>query len=154
MHRSATIAFATATTLAASVFVIALRTPIAQAATCYAGGCYNKMAAATGCSADMQTIDTEFYYDPIYGRSEELQLFYSPTCRAAWGRAVGIESNLYVNTYSTSGETRSCNGVYNSTNDTYYCSTPMVNDAGYESSAYASFTSSTGEEESLETISY
>jgi hypothetical protein len=148
------IAFVSAVTLAASVFSIAVRAPTAKAATCYAAGCYNKMAAATGCSADMQTIDTEWYYDPYYGRAEELQLFYSPTCRAAWGRAQGIEYPLYVNTYSTSGEARSCNGVYDSTNDTYYCSTPMVNDAGYLSSAYASFTSSTGAEESLQTISY
>jgi len=148
------IAFVSAATLATSVFSIAVRAPIAKAATCYAATCYNKMAAATGCSADMQTIDTEWYYDPYYGRAEELQLFYSPTCRAAWGRAQGIEYGLSVNTYSTSGESRSCNGIYNSTNNTFYCSTPMVNDAGYLSTAYANITSSTGEQVPMQTISY
>ncbi|MES4908862.1 MULTISPECIES: DUF2690 domain-containing protein [unclassified Streptomyces] len=87
-----------------------------SAATCYAQSCHGQDPQTTGCAADAFSPDTKY----IDGR--KLELRYSPTCRAAWGRISGGGRD-YVSIHSSSGAE-----FWNS--PAYHSYTAMVNDAG------------------------
>jgi hypothetical protein len=87
-----------------------------SAATCYAKSCPGQDPQTTGCAADAFSPDTKY----IDGR--KLELRYSPTCRAAWGRISGGGQD-YVSIHSSSGAE-----YWNS--PVYHSYTAMVNDAG------------------------
>ncbi|MGW2373192.1 MULTISPECIES: DUF2690 domain-containing protein [Kitasatospora] len=94
--------------------------PASAATNCYASGCNGLDPAATTCADDAVTVST----------SGSLELRYSPSCRAAWGR----------DRYSVPGELLT---VTNSAGQSYGVSSPsggplwtrMVNDADLTSQA-------------------
>ncbi|MFF3737163.1 DUF2690 domain-containing protein [Streptomyces sp. NPDC002566] len=65
--------------------------PSAHAATCYADGCHHKSPTTTGCNGDAITARSKSAPDGTI-----VELRYSATCRAAWGRVrnsrVGAEA--------------------------------------------------------------
>jgi hypothetical protein len=109
----------------------------AHAANCYAEGCYQHSAAQEGCTADAEQIyKVSAPYSAGY-----IQLYYSPTCRAAWGRLQGAswEGGDSITVYNLDGENQSCDGIFVKASNTWGCNTPMVNDAGTESYAVGYF---------------
>jgi hypothetical protein len=80
----------------------------------------DKDPQATGCAADAITPSSK----TISGR--KLELRYSPTCRAAWGRISNGVSGDYVSVHSSSGA-EYWKGIPFGSTSTY---TTMVNDAG------------------------
>jgi hypothetical protein len=69
----------------------------AHAATCYGNGCINLDPEATGCAADATTPRSVV----TSGRTVELR--YSPTCRAAWGRVRNAAAGDTVFIHSSAG---------------------------------------------------
>ena len=61
-----------------------------------------------------------------------VELRYSPRCRTAWARTNGINFQIYVYSYNTSGSLRRTEGTFVEGGANY---TLMVNDAGYTAKA-------------------
>jgi hypothetical protein len=100
-------------------------TAAAVPALCYANSCYGEDPDATGCSSDARTI-----YNAPDASGPRVQLRYSPTCRAAWARAIDAETGVQFWVYNRdNGQTQS-NRFYSQS-----AHTRMVNDAGTESHA-------------------
>ncbi|GGP53633.1 DUF2690 domain-containing protein [Saccharothrix coeruleofusca] len=94
--------------------------PIGAAATCYASSCTGQWPDKTGCASDAITAKSK----TISGRVIELR--YSPTCRAAWGRIRNGVGGDYVSVHSSSG-TEYWKAIPIGSTTTF---TGMVNDAG------------------------
>ncbi|WP_414635772.1 DUF2690 domain-containing protein [Actinophytocola sp.] len=110
---SATLATATSATAEAGA-------PQGALASCYAQSCEGKWPDATGCAADAFT--------PRQNTSPEgiiVELRYSPTCRAAWGRIRSGIPGDRVRVHSSDGSNYA--REITSGSDTF---TQMVNDAG------------------------
>jgi hypothetical protein len=97
----------------------------AHAASCYALDCTNKDPQATGCAADAITAKSVV----TQGRTVELR--YSRTCRAAWGRVRNGVAGDRVYLYSSAGLAESASVAAGATS----AYTLMLDDAGY--TAYA-----------------
>ncbi|MFF0033988.1 DUF2690 domain-containing protein [Streptomyces avermitilis] len=69
----------TAATLSLTGLIIAA--PSADAATCYASSCHHKDPTSTGCNSGAITARSKTAPDGTI-----VELRYSATCRAAWGR--------------------------------------------------------------------
>ncbi|MER5204496.1 DUF2690 domain-containing protein [Streptomyces sp. NPDC002825] len=99
--------------------------PASAATYCYASSCQGLDPATTICQNDARTVATSGW--------SNLELRYSPTCRAAWARlANGGSEGKYVTVSRSDG-----NGAYSTH---YYGNgatvwTAMVNDAGITSRA-------------------
>jgi hypothetical protein len=100
----------------------------AHAASCYALDCTNKDPQATGCAADAITAKSVV----TQGRTVELR--YSRTCRAAWGRVRNGAAGDNVFIHSSTGFEEAARVPAGAT--TVY--TLMLDDAGY--TAYACLT--------------
>lgn len=104
---------------------VATAAPVGTLATCFASSCHGLDANATGCASDAITARSATSPEGI-----SVQLRYSATCRAAWGRItngivgdrVRVERNDGANFAST----------ISSGSDTF---TRMVNDANFLSRA-------------------
>lgn len=107
---------------------------IGTAATCYASSCTGEYPDATGCAADAFTARSK----TVAGRLL-LELRYSPTCRAAWGRIRNGIPGEYVSIQSTTGY-ESWHKIASGATSTF---TRMVNDAGEK--AYACTSSGGGD---------
>ncbi|GAA2672098.1 hypothetical protein GCM10010400_37460 [Streptomyces aculeolatus] len=94
-----------------------------SAATCYANSCTGLDPERTGCAADAFSPYT-VYSGP--GLTRKLELRYSPTCRAAWGRISNVNEYTYVYIHNSSGATYGNSPTYPATS----AYTAMVNDAG------------------------
>ncbi|MGW2722175.1 DUF2690 domain-containing protein [Streptomyces sp. NPDC001492] len=66
--------------LAASGLLFGAASPASAATSCYGPTCTGLNPANTVCANDARTIDTTW---------TQVELRYSPTCRAAWARRVG-----------------------------------------------------------------
>ncbi|MEU1405322.1 DUF2690 domain-containing protein [Streptomyces sp. NPDC005728] len=66
--------------LAASGLLFGVASPASAATRCYGSTCDGLNPANTICANDARTIDTTW---------SGIELRYSPTCRAAWGRRAG-----------------------------------------------------------------
>ncbi|HEY3881272.1 MAG TPA: DUF2690 domain-containing protein [Trebonia sp.] len=101
--------------------------PQAHAAqSCIAGGCNGLLAANTTCVNDAEII----YSNNIYNGSTvvgNIQLRYSPSCRAAWGRVISnlaYGSLAYVG--NNAGESsQDCAGAWKAGTG---CNTTMIDD--------------------------
>jgi hypothetical protein len=91
----------------------------AYAATCYGSACTGKSPSTTGCANDAVTTRST----SVDGIAVELR--YSPTCRAAWGRLRLGANPDRVRVENNAGQ--SYTATVASGNDVY---TMMVNDAG------------------------
>ncbi|MFD8383727.1 DUF2690 domain-containing protein [Streptomyces sp. NPDC059679] len=107
--------------------------PSRLAATCYASSCTGEDPQQTGCAADAITARSK----KVSGRTLELR--YSRTCRAAWGRISNGVPGDYVSIHSSSGAQFWAGVRYGSTS----AYTGMVNDAGLI--AYACTTIGSGD---------
>jgi hypothetical protein len=125
--------------LAVATLVGAISTP-AMASENYNG----KSASTTGCDNDARTIYSVTLSN-VYNRAQKfpgtvVQLRYSAHCRTAWGRLIGAspalpgnQAGCYVSVIRSDGRRYDRHEPPNAS--TLY--TPMVNDAGYTSYAYA-----------------
>ncbi|MCX9193359.1 DUF2690 domain-containing protein [Carbonactinospora thermoautotrophica] len=105
-----------------------LVSPAAQAgttATCHAASCHGKDPNLTGCARDARTVKT------AYADDLKIELRYSPTCQAAWGRISNgaVEDEVQIQRSDGASFPRT---AITSGHDAY---TPMVNDAGYTARA-------------------
>ena len=105
---------------------------VTPAATCYGSSCTGLYPDGTSCANDAQTVRST----TLSGRLIELR--YSPSCRAAWGRISNGKVGDAVDVLNT-------NGAYeyqtiHSGSDTH---TRMVNDAGITSNSCGYVGSST-----------
>lgn len=71
------------TALAAGLFGAFAAVP-AAAATCYGSGCTGLRAEATGCALDGYVFSETNIYDASSNYIGEVDLWWSPTCQAAW----------------------------------------------------------------------
>ncbi|MFF8374639.1 DUF2690 domain-containing protein [Streptomyces sp. NPDC015661] len=102
--------------LAASGLLFA-SSPASAATSCYASSCQGLDPATTICQNDARTVGTTSFYD--------VELRYSPTCRAAWARYPTFTPNrLIIFVQRQDG-----NGTYSvHTSGSYAVWTSMVND--------------------------
>lgn len=145
--------------IAAGVFALASPLVIfgtagqANAATsCNGTGCNGLIAAQTTCVNDAIVVETAYSHWTDGSRIGTLQLYYSPSCRAAWARG---ESNWAygggATIVDTAGENWGC--VIPSSVDAH-CNSDMVSDAGITSTAYGYVLNSDGDEYKSQTASY
>lgn len=112
--------------------LLLLGAPQAKAATsCYAGGCYNKIAAETTCVNDAYVAEKTNMYDGSTAVGY-IELEYSPSCRATWARVISDTSYGSQAEVASSSQTEGCDG-----GDTpgTGCNTRMINDANVTSVA-------------------
>ncbi|MFI2203616.1 DUF2690 domain-containing protein [Streptomyces sp. NPDC020192] len=111
--------------LAASGLLFGTASPASAATSCYGAGCTGLNPANTICANDARTIDTTF---------TNVELRYSPTCRAAWARRIGGinggTDTVWVE--NSNGQSYSVD-VPSNASGTYY--TLMVNDKDLTSRA-------------------
>ncbi|MFB6958402.1 DUF2690 domain-containing protein [Streptomyces sp. NPDC056309] len=117
MAAAAVSAMAVAGTLLAAPAATAA--PTGAQGTCYGSSCTGKEPNGTTCASDAITAKQ------ITSQGRTIQLRYSPSCRAAWGRILGASVGDWIGVQSSSGsyyERRVTSG-----SDQH---TVMVNDAG------------------------
>ncbi|MFD7454292.1 DUF2690 domain-containing protein [Kitasatospora sp. NPDC059827] len=119
IRKAATIGATLALAMSGAVLAAA---PASAATSCYASSCNGLDPASTTCANDAITVST----------NTTLELRYSPSCRAAWGR---------IKQYTIPGETvkvtNSIGQSYSTTTATGHVTiwSPMVNDKDLKSTA-------------------
>ncbi|MFJ9775500.1 DUF2690 domain-containing protein [Kitasatospora sp. NPDC101157] len=95
--------------------------PASAATSCYASSCTGLDPAATTCAGDAITVS----------QNGPLELRYSPSCRAIWGRDVAGIPGDFLEVYSDAGGRQTA---------TWYSTgrfwTPMLNDKDVKSRAH------------------
>lgn len=120
-----TAAFLSAVAIASASLIAGAPTAHASAAaSCYGSSCNGVEPNGTTCASDAITAHST----TLSGRT--IQLRYSPSCRAAWGKISGATVGNSVDVLNTNGNYQSA--TVNSGSDTH---TRMVNDAGITSDA-------------------
>ncbi|GAB3666676.1 DUF2690 domain-containing protein [Streptomyces sparsus] len=76
---------------------VLIPTTSANAATCYAGSCDGVNPIGTSCAKDAITAASRSY------QGKTIQLRYSPSCRAAWGRLFGAAHTDWVSVQNSKG---------------------------------------------------
>jgi uncharacterized protein DUF2690 len=116
-----------AAVIGTSAFTAPAPAAATAAASCYASSCSGKNPDSTGCSSDARTI----YRAPTSPIAyPHVELRYSPTCRAAWARAVDAETGVEFWVYNRGNGQQQISYYYGP--GSY---TNMVNDAGTTSHA-------------------
>jgi hypothetical protein len=124
LKRSFTIGVSAAALLCGTLAVAAPAAQAAPAATCVGSQCNGREPNGTTCAGDAVTVRQ------VSSAGRSIQLRYSPSCRAAWGRIAGASVGDWISVKNSSGtyyERRVSSG-----SDQH---TVMVNDAGI--TAYA-----------------
>jgi hypothetical protein len=93
------------------------------------------LAANTKCVNDAEVIYSVNITD-VYGIVGNVQLTYSPSCRATWARL--IADDYYGSSAQIASVTNPSLNEYCTGSDAYGtgCNTPMINDANMKSEAY------------------
>ncbi|MER5948458.1 DUF2690 domain-containing protein [Streptomyces sp. NPDC001904] len=107
------------------VGTVAFTAPAAQASaagTCYGSSCTGKEPNGTTCANDAITAKQ------VTSGGRTIQLRYSPSCRAAWGKITNASVGDYISVSNSSGTYKERQVA--SGNDQH---TVMVNDAGITS---------------------
>ncbi|MFE5709884.1 DUF2690 domain-containing protein [Streptomyces sp. NPDC056501] len=109
-----------AAALAASGLV-GVASPASAATSCYAAGCTGKDPSTTVCQNDARTVASGW---------TEVELRYSPTCRAVWARKKNGSVGSEITVHNTDGD-------YNWVTVPAWSTgwTTMVNDAGITAQA-------------------
>jgi uncharacterized protein DUF2690 len=114
----------TVLSLAVSGALLAAEAPAHAATSCYASSCTGLDPASTTCQDDAETIYT--------GDVTDVELRYSPSCRAAWARVRNSPLSGYITVTNSRGQSYSASMPGTGTGTVY---TRMVNDAGITSYA-------------------
>jgi hypothetical protein len=128
-----------ASAMAAPFFLIGTAAPASAATTCYASSCTGKLAANTTCVNDAEVVEQAniYYGSTIIGN---IQLKYSPSCRATWARVISDlsdGSHAYVQGNNNDELYESCDGSDQAGTG---CNTAMIDDRLMTSYAYGEVT--------------
>jgi hypothetical protein len=134
-HMRKAVMIASAFALAAPMFLVGTASQ-AHAGMCVGSGCTGHSAASEGCTSDGETI----YSVNISDGSENvgnIQLKYSPSCRATWARVVSnLTFGSFAEVESNSDPTLAESCMGGDTAGTG-CNTAMINDENITSFAFA-----------------
>lgn len=107
---------------------------------------------STGCSADAQTVRSNYIKDSNGTNLALLELRYSPTCRTAWGRVTKVHSGVTSIQVSVVRQAPFWQAPLATTTESSTYSL-QVNDAGYVANAMGTATIN-GEKHIAATLSY
>ena len=121
---------ASAFALVAPLLLVGTASQANAATSCYASSCTGLAAASTTCVNDAEIIYSVNIIVQGYA-SGNVQLKYSPSCRATWARVIGNKGEIASVTKPSLVEYCTSSGV-----DGTGCNTAMINDANMKSEAY------------------
>jgi hypothetical protein len=124
LNRRLVIGFSSTALLFGTIAFTAPAAHASAASTCYGSSCTGVEPNGTTCANDAITAKQ------VTNGGRTIQLRYSPSCRAAWGKITGASVGDWITVSNSSGTYKERR--VNSGSDQH---TVMVNDAGITSSA-------------------
>jgi hypothetical protein len=92
---------AAASAVVAGLLAVLPAQPASAAVGCTYTACEGHLATAEGCDADAYPIASALVNDPAVPVPPQLDLWYSPACRAVWGEYVTTDTSQFQHIYLT-----------------------------------------------------